>query len=137
MKKIYISAAIILGIIALVAYLKTGSSDNMTGSPTYIFKDNLSCQFKSSTDKNNSNRTVTFIHLTGNSPEVMYGGSLGVTEYLTKKQEDGQSVTLESVASDGSVDTFVINKGTGTFTNSSVLNSSYNVPPSSGWGACD
>ncbi len=91
-------------------------------SELYIFKSNLSCTVRYSTNSDDVGRNITVTGLDTNQPQAIFSGSTGITEHLDKVNEDSSSITLTLQSSLGSIDSILLNKKSGVFYIANVTN---------------
>ena len=92
------------------------------GDPAvFIMSDNLICTINTSSDKAEIGNRIALIGLSTPKPKVKFEN--GVTSPMQKVFESEKTLTILLIATgSGSVDTFVINKVNGQFSNAAAGN---------------
>lgn len=129
-----IVALLFVLIIPFIACSKKLDSSSLPENGQFIMTDNLMCKILVGSDRNKTGNKITLMGLLSEKPKVKYGS--GATSPMQKVFESESTLTIQLIASGtGSVDTFVINKKTGHFSNA-VAGSLAGVYSYAAVGAC-
>jgi hypothetical protein len=114
-----IAALLFVLIISFIACSKKIDSSSLPENGQFIMADNLMCKILVGSDRDKIGNNITLMGLLSDKPRVKYEN--GGTSPMQRVFESESTLTIQLIASGtGSVDTFVINRKTGHFSNAAA-----------------